>query len=226
MMLHIQRALSPQQVDDCRQILLQAQWQDGRHTAGSSAALVKNNLQLPQDSPVAQQLGKLILAALERNALFMSAALPRRVLPPRFNCHQAGQAYGLHTDNAVQTLSNGDLMRSDLSATLFFSSPDEYDGGELEIVASLATHSIKLAAGDLLLYPSTSLHQVCPVTRGMRLCAFFWLQSMVRDAEQRRLLFELDQSVQQLSNELGAGHTSVVQLTGVYTNLVRQWADI
>lgn len=226
MMLHIARVLNPQQVADCRQLLLQAQWQDGRQTAGPSAALVKNNLQLPPESLEAQQLGQLILAELERNTLFMSAALPRRVLAPRFNCHQAGQAYGLHTDNAVQRLPNGDLMRSDLSATLFLSSPDEYEGGELEIVASLATHSIKLAAGDLLLYPSTSLHQVCPVTRGTRLCAFFWLQSMVRDAEQRRLLFELDQSVQQLGRELGVGHSCVVQLTGVYTNLVRQWADI
>lgn len=226
MMLHIPRVLSPDQLVECRVRLQQAQWQDGRGTAGPTAALVKNNLQLPPDSEEALQLGQLILGALERSALFMSAALPRRVLAPRFNCHQVGQAYGLHMDNAVQRLPNGDLMRSDLSATLFLSSPDEYEGGELEIVASLATHSIKLAAGDLLLYPSTSLHQVCPVTRGMRLCAFFWLQSMVRDAEQRRLLFELDQSVQQLSRELGAGHASVLQLSGVYTNLVRQWADI
>jgi PKHD-type hydroxylase len=156
----------------------------------------------------------------------MSAALPRRVLTPRFNCHQAGQAYGLHVDNTVQRLPNGELLRSDLSATLLLSSPDEYDGGELEIVASLATHSTKLAAGDLLLYPSTRLHQVCQGTRGTRLGAFFWMQNMVRDAEQRRLLFELDQSVQQLSRELGNSHTNVLQLSGVYHNLVRQWADL
>ncbi|PYC29495.1 Fe2+-dependent dioxygenase [Aquipseudomonas alcaligenes] len=226
MMLHIPQVLKPQQVAECRQVLQQAKWVDGRQTAGATSAQVKNNLQLPTDSAEAQRLGQTILAALERNALFMSAALPRRVLAPRFNCHQAGQSYGLHVDNAVQRLAGGELLRSDLSATLFLSAPEEYQGGELEIVASLATHSIKLAAGDLLLYPSTSLHQVCPVTQGTRLCAFFWLQSMVRDAEQRRLLFELDQSVQQLSRELGHGHASVVQLTGVYSNLVRQWAEI
>jgi len=225
-MMHIPRVLNPQQVTECRELLRRAQWMDGRQTAGPLSALVKNNLQLPVGSAEAQQIGQMMLAALESNALFMSAALPRRVLPPRFNCHQVGQAYGLHVDNAVQRLAGGEMLRSDLSATLFLSGPDEYEGGELEIVASLATHSIKLAAGDLLLYPSTSLHQVCPVTRGTRLCAFFWLQSMVRDAEQRRLLFELDQSVQQLSRELGNDHSSVLQLTGVYHNLMRQWADI
>lgn len=226
MMLHIPRVLNPQQVAECRQVLQQAKWIDGRKTAGVTSALVKNNLQLPVDSPEAQRLGQLILAALERNVLFMSAALPQRMLAPRFNCHQAGQAYGLHVDNAVQRLPSGELIRSDLSATLFLTAPDEYQGGELEIVASLASHCIKLAAGDLLLYPSTSLHQVCPVTQGTRLCAFFWLQSMVRDAEQRRMLFEMDQSIQQLSHELGHGHASVVQLSGLYNNLVRQWADI
>lgn len=225
-MLHIPRVLGPDQLAEYRQALAQAHWVDGRHTAGQASALVKNNLQLPPDSLLAQRLAQGILAALEGNALFMSAALPRRVLAPRFNCHQAGQAYGLHVDNAVQRLSGGELLRSDLSATLFLTAPDEYQGGELEILSSLSTHSIKLAAGDLLLYPSTSLHQVCPVTQGTRLCAFFWLQSMVRDAEQRRLLFELDQSVQQLTRELGAGHASVLQLSGLYHNLVRQWADI
>ncbi|WP_341304137.1 Fe2+-dependent dioxygenase [Pseudomonas sp. TMP25] len=226
MMLHIPQVLNLQQVVECRHALEQAQWIDGRQTAGPVSAQVKNNLQLPLDSIEAQQIGQMILAALERNTLFMSAALPRRVLAPRFNCHQVGQAYGLHVDNAVQKSAGGELLRSDLSASLFLSGPDEYAGGELEIVASLATHSIKLAAGDLLLYPSTSLHQVCPVTRGTRLCAFFWLQSMVRDNEQRQLLFELDQSVQQLSRELGNGHASVLKLSGVYNNLVRQWADI
>ncbi|MDD2160969.1 Fe2+-dependent dioxygenase [Pseudomonas sp. MIL19] len=225
-MMHIPRVLTPQQVIECRELLQRAQWMDGRQTAGPLSALVKNNLQLPLDSVEAQQIGQMILTALESNALFMSSALPRRVLPPRFNCHQTGQAYGLHVDNAVQRLAGGEMLRSDLSATLFLSGADEYEGGELEIVASLATHSIKLAAGDLLLYPSTSLHQVCPVMRGTRLCAFFWLQSMVRDTEQRRLLFELDQSVQQLTRELGNGHASVLQLSGVYHNLVRQWADI
>lgn len=225
-MMHIPRVLNPQQVIECRERLQQARWMDGRQTAGPLSARVKNNLQLPPDSIEAQQIGQMILAALENNVHFMSAALPRRVLPPRFNCHQVGQAYGLHVDNAVQRLAGGEMLRSDLSATLFLTGPEEYEGGELEIVASLATHSIKLAAGDLLLYPSTSLHQVCPVTQGTRLCAFFWMQSMVRDNEQRRLLFELDQSVQQLSHELGNGHASVLQLNGVYHNLVRQWADI
>lgn len=225
-MMHIPRVLNPQQVSECRALLQRAQWIDGKQTAGPMSAMVKNNLQVPLDSVEAKQIGQVILTALEKNVVFMSAALPRRVLPPRFNCHQVGQAYGLHVDNAVQRLAGGEMLRSDLSVTLFLSGPEEYDGGELEIVASLATHSIKLAAGDLLLYPSTAVHQVCPVTRGTRLCAFFWLQSMVRDAEQRRLLFELDQSVQQLSRELGKGHASVLQLSGVYHNLVRQWADI
>ncbi|WP_137973989.1 Fe2+-dependent dioxygenase [Pseudomonas sp. F(2018)] len=226
MLLHVPRVLNAQQVATCRQLLEQAHWVDGRHSAGPASARVKNNLQLPADSAEAQQLGQTILSALESNALFLSAALPRRVLPPRFNCHKPGQAYGLHVDNAVQRLADGELLRSDLSATLFLTPPEEYQGGELEIVAGLASNRIKLAAGDLLLYPATSLHQVCPVTQGKRLCAFFWLQSMVRDAEQRRLLFELDQNIQQLSRELNKDHASLLQLRGLYSNLVRRWADI
>lgn len=226
MMLHIPRVLSAQQVGECRKALQQAKWLDGRSTAGPQSAQVKNNLQLPVDSTEARQIGELILAALGRNVLFMSAALPRKVMPPKFNCYQGGQAYGWHLDNAVGEMAGGERLRTDLSATLFFSGPDEYEGGELEIEESLATHSIKLAAGDLILYPSTSLHQVKPVVRGMRLCAFFWIQSMVRDTTQRRLLFELDQGVQKVSGELGAGHASTLQLSAVYHNLVRQWADL
>ncbi len=225
MMLHIPRVLSPEQVAECRQVLERGAWLDGKHSAGAQSALVKNNLQLSGDSAEARALRERLLQALGRNALFMSAALPHKVLPPQFNCHQVGQAYGLHVDNAVRELPGGERLRADLSATLFFSSPEEYAGGELEILDSLATHSIKLAAGDLILYPSTRLHEVRPVTRGRRLCAIFWVQSMVRDAEQRRLLFELDQGVQRVSQELGAGHASTLQLSLVYHNLVRQWAD-
>ncbi|AYC34286.1 Fe2+-dependent dioxygenase [Pseudomonas cavernae] len=227
MMVHIPKVLTPEQVTDCRRLLQQAQWIDGKATAGFQSALAKDNLQLPEDSPEGRQMGELILQALGRNPLFISAALPSKVFPPLFNCYQGGQSFGLHVDNAVREVrSTGERIRTDLSATLFFTHPDEYNGGELLVEDTYGTHSVKLAAGDLILYPSTSLHRVNPVTRGARVCSFFWLQSMVRDDGQRSLLFDLDSSIQQLNRELGAGHASSVQLTGVYHNLLRRWAEV
>lgn len=227
MMVHIPGVLSPEQVAECRQLLQQAQWIDGKATAGFQSAMRKDNMQLPQDSAQARQMGELILQALSRNPLFISAALPSKVFPPLFNCYQGGQSFGLHVDNAVREVpGTGERIRTDLSATLFFTSPDEYDGGELLVEDTYGAHSVKLPAGDMILYPSTSLHRVSPVTRGARVCSFFWLQSMVRDDGQRSLLFDLDSSIQQLNRELGAGHSSSVQLTGVYHNLLRRWADV
>ncbi|WP_300651433.1 Fe2+-dependent dioxygenase [Pseudomonas sp.] len=227
MMVRIPQVLSPAQVAECRRLLQQAQWVDGKETAGFQSAMAKDNLQLPQDSPEAKAMGELILAALARNPLFIAAALPSKVFPPLFNCYQGGQSFGLHVDNAVrEDRTSGRKIRTDLSATLFFTSPDEYDGGELLVEDTYGAHSVKLPAGDLILYPSTSLHRVNPVTRGARVCSFFWLQSMVRDDGQRSLLFDLDSSIQQLNQELGAGHASSVQLTGVYHNLLRRWADL
>lgn len=227
MMLRIPQVLGPEQVAECRQLLQRAQWVDGKATAGFQSAMTKDNLQLPQDCPEAQAMGELILAALSRNPLFISAALPSKVFPPLFNCYQGGQSFGLHVDNAVREVrASGEKIRTDLSATLFFTNPDEYDGGELMVEDTYGAHSVKLPAGDLILYPSTSLHRVNPVTRGARVCSFFWLQSMVRDDGQRTLLFDLDSSIQQLNRELGAGHASSVQLTGVYHNLLRRWADL
>lgn len=227
MMVHIPGVLSPEQVAECRQLLQQAQWIDGKATAGFQSAMRKDNMQLPQDSAQARQMGELILQALSRNPLFISAALPSKVFPPLFNCYQGGQSFGLHVDNAVREVpGTGERIRTDLSATLFFTNPDEYDGGELLVEDTYGAHSVKLPAGDMILYPSTSLHRVSPVTRGARVCSFFWLQSMVRDDGQRSLLFDLDSSIQQLNRELGAGHASSVQLTGVYHNLLRRWADV
>ena len=227
MMLRIPQILSPEQVAECRQLLQQAQWVDGKATAGFQSAMAKDNLQLPQDCPEAKAMGELILAALSRNPLFISAALPNKVFPPLFNCYQGGQSFGLHVDNAVREVrATGEKIRTDLSATLFFTNPDEYDGGELMVEDTYGAHGVKLPAGDLILYPSTSLHRVNPVTRGARVCSFFWLQSMVRDDGQRTLLFDLDSSIQQLNRELGAGHASSVQLTGVYHNLLRRWTDL
>ena len=227
MMLHIPGVLSPEQVAECRQLLQQARWVDGKVTAGFQSAMAKDNLQLPQDSPEARVMGEMILAALRRNPLFVSAALPNKVFPPLFNCYQGGQSFGLHVDNAVREVPvSGEKIRTDLSATLFFTGPAEYDGGELVVEDTYGAHSVKLPAGDLILYPSTSLHRVNPVTRGARVCSFFWLQSMVRDDGQRSLLFDLDQGIQQINQALGAAHASSVQLTGVYHNLLRRWADL
>jgi PKHD-type hydroxylase len=228
MLIPIPDVLTADQVLRARQVLEQAEWVDGRVTAGRQSARTKDNMQLPEGSPAARELGAMILSALEANALFISSALPARVFPPLFNRYQGGQAFGTHVDNAIrQVTGTGHRIRTDLSATLFFAGPDEYDGGELIVEDTYGTHSVKLPAGHLILYPATSLHHVRPVTRGTRLASFFWIQSMIRDDGERTLLFDLDVAIQRLSGE-GAGgeHSSAVQLTGIYHNLLRRWADV
>ncbi|HSM80027.1 MAG TPA: Fe2+-dependent dioxygenase [Bryobacteraceae bacterium] len=225
MLLPIPEVLTAAQIAEARQILDQAEWADGRVTAGHQSARAKDNMQLPEDSPAARRLGDMILRALEQNALFISAALPLRVFPPLFNRYQGGQKFGTHVDNAIrQVTGTPHRIRTDLSATLFLCQPDEYDGGELVIEDTYGTHNVKLPAGHLILYPSTSLHQVRPVTRGARVASFFWIQSMVRDDAERTLLFDLDVAIQRITGEL-PGNPVNVQLTGVYHNLLRRWAD-
>ena len=226
MLLQVPGVLTPDQVRECRKILDEAEWVDGRVTAGPQSARAKDNLQLPEDSAAAKEVGDRVLRALERSALFITGALPQRVFPPLFNRYQGGQSFGAHVDNAIrQVKGSPERIRTDLSATLFFADPDEYDGGELLVEDTYGTHSVKLPAGDLALYPSTSLHRVQPVTRGARVCSFFWIQSMIRDDGQRTLLFDLDMAIQGVAQELPE-HASTVQLTGVYHNLLRRWADV
>ncbi|HEY0662881.1 MAG TPA: Fe2+-dependent dioxygenase [Lysobacter sp.] len=225
MLLQVPNVLSAEQVAHCRQALDAAEWADGRITAGYQSAQAKDNQQLPEESPVAQQLGELVLAALQRSPLFLSGALPLKVFPPLFNRYAGGQSFGSHVDNAIRHVrGTPHRVRTDLSATLFLSAPDEYDGGELVVEDTYGTHSIKLPAGDLVLYPASSLHLVRPVTRGARVASFFWIQSMVRDDGERTLLYDLDRAVQQVHRDLPES-PAAVQLTGVYHNLLRRWAD-
>ncbi|MCG3164197.1 MAG: PKHD-type hydroxylase [Acidobacteria bacterium] len=225
MLLHIPDVLTAEQVAHCRQKLDQADWVDGRVTAGHQSAQAKDNMQLPEDHPAARELGDLIVTALQDSPLFMAAALPLKVFPPLFNRYQGGQSFGTHIDNAIrQVTGTPHRVRTDLSATLFLAQPDEYDGGELAVEDTYGLHTVKLPAGHLILYPASSLHHVRPVTRGARLASFFWIQSMVRDDGQRTLLFDLDMAIQRVSGEL-PDHPSTVQLTGVYHNLLRRWAD-
>jgi PKHD-type hydroxylase len=226
MLLQIPDVLSAEQVEQCRQALDGAEWIDGKVTAGYQSARAKNNMQLPEDSPVAKQIGELILDALQKNALFISAALPLRVFPPLFNRYQGGHAFGTHVDNAIrQVTGTPHRIRTDLSATLFFSRPDEYDGGELLVEDTYGAHCVKLPPGHMVLYPSSSLHHVRPVTRGARVASFFWIQSMVRDDAHRTLLFDLDTAIQRINQDVPE-HPSTVQLTGIYHNLLRCWADV
>jgi PKHD-type hydroxylase len=225
MMLRIPSLLTPDEVRDCRQALEQATWQDGRTTAGSLAVKVKSNLQLPIDSPIAAQLGHLILDRLGRNPLFLSAALPLRVLPPRFNRYEGGGTYGNHIDNALFVIPGTAIkVRTDVSTTVFFSAPEEYEGGELIVEDTYGHQSVKLAAGDAIVYHGTSLHRVNPVTRGTRYASFFWTQSLVKSDEQRRLLFDLDQSIQQLTVD-HPDHAKLSALSGTYHNLLRMWSE-
>lgn len=227
MLLHVPKVLTAEQVAHCRARLDQAGWADGRITAGHQSAKAKDNAQLPETDPVARELGPLILDALAKNSTFFSAALPQRVYPPLFNRYAGGQSFGFHVDNAIRyDRSRGgmDAVRTDLSATLFLSAPEEYDGGELVIEDTYGTHNIKLAAGDLVLYPGTSLHKVTPVTRGARIASFFWIQSLVSEDAQRRLMFELDISIRRLTADV-PDHPALVQLTGVYHNLLRRWSQ-
>ncbi|HEX7361798.1 MAG TPA: Fe2+-dependent dioxygenase, partial [Bryobacteraceae bacterium] len=222
MLLAVPEVLGSEQVAQARQMLEQAEWADGRATAGHQSARAKDNLQIPEDHPAARQIGDMILNALGQNALFISAALPARVFPPLFNRYQGGQSFGTHVDNAIrQVTGTAHRIRTDLSATLFLSQPDEYDGGELTVEDTYGTHTVKLPAGHMVLYPATSLHHVRPVTRGARISSFFWIQSMIRDDGQRALLFDLDVAIQRLNRDLPQ-HPSPVHLTGVYHNLLRQ----
>jgi PKHD-type hydroxylase len=226
MLLHIPDVLTPEQVAEARRILDTADWVDGRVTAGHQSTRVKDNMQLPEDSPAARQLGDMILAALQRNPLFITAALPLRVFPPLFNRYQGGQSFGTHVDNSIrQVPGTPHRIRTDLSATLFLASPEEYDGGELAVEDTFGVHTVKLPSGHLALYPASSLHHVRPVTRGARLASFFWIQSMIRDDSERTLLFDLDNAVQQLTR-VSPDHPVAVQLTGVYHNLLRRWAEM
>lgn len=226
MLLSIPDVLTQEQVAQARELLEKAEWVDGKVTAGHQSAQAKNNMQIPENSPVARQLGEMILSALGKNALFLSAALPLRVFPPLFNRYSGGQSFGTHVDNAIRQITGtGHRIRTDLSATLFFAGPEEYDGGELCVEDTYGVKSVKLPAGSLVLYPSTSLHHVKPVTRGARISSFFWIQSMIRDDGQRTLLFDLDSGIQRIGRD-HPGHPSSVQLTGVYHNLLRQWAEV
>jgi len=226
MLLTIPDVLTREQVDFARQKLAVTDWIDGRVTAGHQSARSKDNMQLPEDHPVARELGDMILDALGKNSYFISAALPLKVFPPLFNSYQGGQSFGTHVDNAIrQVTGTPHRIRTDLSATLFFSSPEEYDGGELVVEDTYGVHSVKLPAGQMVLYPSTSLHHVRPVTRGARVSSFFWIQSMIRDDGERTLLFDLDVATQRISSEQ-PNHPAVVQLTGIYHNLLRRWAEM
>ena len=224
MILSIPGLLSPDDLRECRRILTEAAWEDGRATAGHLAVKVKDNLQLPLDSPAAKQLGTLILTRLGQCPLFIAAALPLRVLPPRFNRYEGGGTYGNHVDNALFRLPGEDVyVRTDISCTIFLNEPEEYDGGELVIEDSYGDHHVKLRAGDMVVYPGTSHHRVTPVTRGARLASFFWTQSLVPSEIGRRTLFELDSAIQKLTAD-HPDHPSVAELTGVYHNLLRQWS--
>jgi PKHD-type hydroxylase len=226
MLLEVPGILAPEQVAHARRLLDSADWIDGRVTAGRQSAKVKDNEQLPEGHPVAQELGDMVVTALQNNALFVSAALPLRVFPPLFNRYQGGHSFGNHVDNAIRQITGTPLrIRTDLSATLFLAQPDEYDGGELVVEDTYGVHTVKLSAGHMILYPSTSLHHVRPVTRGARVASFFWIQSMVRDDATRALLFDLDLAIQRLGADV-PDHPSVVQLTSVYHNLLRRWAEM
>ena len=226
MLLQIPDILSSEEVAHARRLLEAADWVDGRVTAGRQSAQVKDNLQLPEDHPVGHELGDVILTALQKSPLFASAALPFRVFPPLFNLYRGGQSFGNHVDNAIRQIGGTPLrIRTDLSATLFLADPHEYDGGELIVEDTYGVHGVKLPAGHMVLYPSSSLHRVQPVTRGARLASFFWVQSMVRDDGARTVLFDLDTAIQRLTSDV-PDHPAVVQLTAVYHNLVRRWADV
>ncbi len=225
MLVHVPEVLGTDQVVAMRAKLETADWADGRETVGPQGAQVKRNRQLPEASPLRRELGDIVLAALARNSLYHAATLPRHTLPPRFNRYEGGGQYGFHVDGSVMALPDrAGQLRSDIACTLFINEPDSYDGGELVISDTYGEHEVKLPAGDLVVYPASSLHRVAPVTRGARLAAFFWVQSLVRDDARRRMLFELDASIRTLTAE-GANRGAVLQLTGTYHNLLRLWAE-
>lgn len=224
MLLHIPHVLDRAQVARMRAALDAADWTDGRETVGPQGAMVKRNEQLPEASPLRRELGREVLDALTGHPLFHAAVLPQRLLPPRFNRYQGGGHYGFHVDGAVMALPDGGQLRSDVSCTLFLSDAEDYDGGELVIGDLYGEHEVKLPAGDAIVYPSGSLHRVQPVTRGARVAAFLWAQSLVRDDARRQLLLELDSAIQRLTQS-GADADALLQLTGVYHNLLRRWSE-
>jgi PKHD-type hydroxylase len=227
MLLHVPEVLRKADVIRVRALIDAAEWVDGNVTSGAQSALAKKNLQLPEDSPAALEAGKAVLDAVERAPLFVAGALPLKVFPPLFNRYGPGQKFDAHVDNALRVKRGADFrIRSDLSATLFLSEPGDYDGGELSVEDTYGVHQVKLAAGDLILYPASSLHLVTPVTRGERVASFFWIQSMIRDDAKRALLLQMDLAVQSLAAELGIGHPQLVSLTGAYHNLLRMWAEV
>lgn len=226
MLLTIPDLFPADQVQSIRRKLDAAEWIDGRVTAGHQSSLAKDNMQIPEGNPIAQEIGELILQTLGQNPLFISAALPMKVFPPLFNRYSGGQSFGTHIDNAIRHVKGtSHRVRSDLSATLFFSNPEEYDGGELIVEDTYGIHSVKLPVGHMVLYPSSSLHNVRPVTRGARVSSFFWIQSMIRDDGARTLLFDLDNVTQRVSAEQ-PNSPNAVKLTGIYHNLLRRWAEV
>lgn len=227
MMLQIPQVLTKDQVAECRAILDAGPWVDGNLTSGHQAARAKTNEQLPQDSDAARTVGAAILKALEANPLFVSAALPQVILPPMFNRYGEGMGFKDHVDNAIRRDPvTGQRLRTDLSATLFLAEPDDYDGGELVVNDLFGDHVVKLEAGDMILYPSSSLHHVTPVTRGVRTASFFWIQSLIRDDAKRTMLLEMDVAIQRLARQVEADDPGILSLTGVYHNLLRQWAEV
>jgi PKHD-type hydroxylase len=226
MMIEIPALLDADGVARVRAIIGGAQWADGNATSGHQSALAKRNRQLPEDSPAAREAGAIVLEALGRSPLFIAAALPLKIFPPLFNSYEDGESFAVHVDNAVRIQHGSEFrLRSDLSATLFLEDPDAYAGGELTVEGAFGAQTVKLPAGHMILYPSSSLHRVAPVTRGRRLASFFWIQSMIRDGEARRNLFELDMAIQTIARDRGHDDRAIIQLTGVYHNLLRRWAD-
>lgn len=227
MLVCIPNVLSRDELQRCRALMAKAEWEDGRSTAGAQSASVKHNQQVAQSSAQGCALSDLVLDALARNSTFHSAALPLRIIPPLFSRYLPGHSFGVHIDNAIRGVPGTSVrIRTDLSCTLFLAEPEDYDGGELTVETSYGAQEVKLPAGDLVLYPSTSLHRVAPVTRGMRVGSFFWLQSMIRSESDRDTLFLLDQSIQELAARDGMEADTVVRLTGVYHNLVRRLAEV
>jgi PKHD-type hydroxylase len=227
MLISIPDVLSKDDVADFRRIMAAEPWEDGRSTAGAQSAEVKKNEQLPPDGKTSRQLGERILRALAANTMFVSAAVPLRIFPPLFNRYVPGQFFGEHVDNCIRgDHLTGLRIRTDLSVTLFLSEPEEYDGGELMVEDYYGSHTVKLPAGHLVLYPSTSLHLVTPVTRGARISSFFWLQSMIKDPLARRMTFDMDNTIQALVYRLGRNDPEVRKLTNIYHNVIRYWAEL
>jgi PKHD-type hydroxylase len=227
MLLHIPNVLSDEQVAYARKVLEESAWVDGKMTAGEQAGKAKLNLQIPEGSPAAREVGELILRALGMNPMFNAAALPLRVLPPMFNRYDVGMKFDAHVDGAIRAVPGAGIrMRADVSTTVFLTAPEDYDGGELIIDDTYGSHKVKLPAGDMVVYPSTSLHSVTEVTRGSRWASFFWTQSMIKDDGKRMLLFDLDMAIQEIRRTLSDDNRAVVALTNHYHNLLRRWAEM